>query len=213
MVTTRKRRNTWAAALGALLLTVGLAGCNNEEPNPPEPTDDEPTQTTNPAEDAIEEEPADDPEPPEELSEEDQNIEDARDVLTDYFRVAAEVANDGYETWRERLEPFWGSSPVRQAQESVMLEAQESGQYTEGAVRVVSATATEYTPDTTGGGGEMIRFDVCTDSSDVKVFDGEGNQADQPDQTRAATDVLMHRQGDEEQRWTIREFTPLAETC
>lgn len=187
-----------ALTLGAALL---LAACTDTAPgnesttNPtPEPTTAEPTT----------------PEPTEEpttLSEQDQNIQEAKDTVLTYYELSDEVANRGFEDW-EVLLPYWGHPDIANPQSSLAQDRLEAGQYTEGRTAITSITVLEYTPDPTDSGGEQVRLEFCTDARNVTMFDADGTPTEfaTPGPDTFVTELkLQHIDGE---RWTFIRRTP-----
>lgn len=206
-MSSNKHNNPRAWAAGALILASVLAGCTNGDDNndpPPEPTGTETTE--DPTDDPTTEEPTDDPT----LSEQDQQIADAREFLDEAHRVESEVANQGYEGWQETLFPYYANAPDHWADLEVAYGyLEDEGEYTEGATQVVSAEATEYREDTSGAGQSVIEFRLCIDPSEVTVYDAQGSEVE--DGTRAGAhqvDASVIAQPDSDLGWSYTDVTP-----
>jgi hypothetical protein len=100
------------------------------------------------------------------------NIADAKARLVEYYETTAQVANNGYQDWEQRLSKFWGHPTIAASLATVYEESAKSGQYTTGAASVESLNVTRYEPD--DARFERVTMDVCIDFSDVETFEANG---------------------------------------
>ncbi|MBL0887319.1 hypothetical protein [Myceligenerans indicum] len=140
--------------------------------SPTEPDTSEPSPGKSQTASGIEPSPSGSPSPSTAAQIKAKNIADAKASLVEYYATVAEVANDSYRDWEDKLGPFWGTRSSWQAITTVYERNRESGIHTEGAAQVVSMTANKYEPYTRGS--EEIVLDVCIDFGPVKTFDGDG---------------------------------------
>ncbi|WP_154793239.1 hypothetical protein [Occultella kanbiaonis] len=186
MRTRRDTKAVIAAVTVAVAATMGLAACDPADVNPtPTPTTGTTETTTRPTE------PSTEPS----LNYEDLQIEAAEAFVIDFYAVAAEVANNGYEGWQERMFPYYAGNLELWEQRSTGYERNdEEGGFTEGATEVVTITATDWVEDPTESGFDTVTFTMCLDSRSVIAFDEAGNvRTDRttPDHPYPATAVVM----------------------
>ncbi len=73
------------------------------------------------------------------------NIADAKARLVKYYETTAQVANNGYQDWDEKLVPFWGHPDVWSPLCDVVHRRwMQQGQYTTGAASVESMRVMKY---------------------------------------------------------------------
>jgi hypothetical protein len=123
------------------------------------------------------------------------NIADAKARLVEYYDTTAQVANSGYQGWRQTLVPFWGSFAIRDAMSVAYTQNANAGQYTTGAAEIESADVTSYKG--ADGGFEEIGLEVCVDFSDVRTFEADGDPVERKagTPTRFYLDYVMRHHG------------------
>ncbi|RPF19499.1 hypothetical protein [Myceligenerans xiligouense] len=145
----------------------GALGASPTKSASPEPS---PTDSPTMAE-ASEPSPAGSPSPSTAAQIKAKNIADAKASLREYYAATADVANNAYRNWEDKLGPFWGTRSSWQAMTTVYERNRQDGIHTEGAARVVAMTASQYEPYTPGS--EEVILEACIDFGAVKTFDNE----------------------------------------
>ncbi|WP_285100520.1 hypothetical protein [Promicromonospora sp. MEB111] len=135
------------------------------------------------------------------------NIADAKARLTEYYETTAQVANNGYKDWADKLLPFWGNPDIWGPTGDAFEQLASEGRYTTGSAEVVSSEVTDYKPNENGF--ESVALTACVDFSRVKNFDKNGDliarQAGAP--SRYIFSYLIRHQGPET-AWTVNTETP-----
>lgn len=135
------------------------------------------------------------------------NIEDAKARLVEYYEMTAAVANNGYEDWDTRLDPFWGHPEVWEPLATSYAELAAQGRYTTGAGRVETMTVTGY--KTSNVGNEEVHLIACVDFGRVQNFSQDGRAVARAEgaPTRYQFDYVMRHQG-RDSIWTVNEQVP-----
>ncbi|MFI2361428.1 hypothetical protein [Promicromonospora sp. NPDC019610] len=135
------------------------------------------------------------------------NIADAKARLVKYYETTAQVANNGYTDWADKLLPFWGNPDIWGPTGDAFEQLATEGRYTTGSAEVVKSEVTDYKPN--DNGFESVSLEACVDFSDVKNFDKGGNviarQAGAP--SRYMFSYLIRHQGPDT-AWTVNTETP-----
>ena len=116
------------------------------------------------------------------------NIADAKARLVEYYETTALVANNGYQDWKRKLVPFWGSFEIRDAMGASYSESLDAGLYTTGAARIEAARTTDYRAPEPNY--ERVGFEVCVDFSYVRTFEENGDEVKR--QAGAPTRYYLH---------------------
>ncbi|MFJ3402714.1 hypothetical protein [Promicromonospora sp. NPDC090134] len=135
------------------------------------------------------------------------NIADAKARLVKYYETTAQVANNGYKDWDEKLDPFWGHPDVWVHLATSYDDLAEQGQYTTGAASVESMAVTNY--KTSNVGNEEVHLGACIDFRKVQNFarDGEAIARTAGAPVRYRFDYVMRHQG-VDSIWTVNEQVP-----
>jgi hypothetical protein len=199
MTTTTK---ALAAATLALALTGVLAACSDD--TPPETTSPTPTTSASPSPS-----PTKSVDPAEQLKQE--NIDDAKAALTEYYEALGEVANDAYDNW-ERLQKYWGNPDVAQPLAELYEGEREAGNYTEGETKIASMKVTKYVADPSESGAEQVSIRACIDTTGTTAFNKDGSKA-KDGVDRFTVDYTMSHQG-LDNPWTIsKREADVEKTC
>ena len=135
------------------------------------------------------------------------NIADAKARLVKYYETTAQVANNGYQDWEDKLDPFWGHPDVWVPLATSYTDLAEQGQYTTGAASVESMAVTSY--KTSNVGNEEVHLDACVDFREVRNFARDGEAIPRADGApiRYKFDYVMRHQGPNS-IWTVNEQVP-----
>lgn len=190
-------------AATALLATTALflTACNGGGEDPTDPPTDE--TTTEPAEDPTTEDPTDDPSE----SYRDQQIDAAKEFVTDFYATSTEVRQDGYENWEPRMFPYFaGNEELWQLHSGGYRQAAEAGESQRGGTEVYSIEATEWerAPEDAEG-FDTVTFRLCLDSRDIVILNADGSEnTDQtPPDHRFPAEVEVIGQPDAELGWSL----------
>jgi hypothetical protein len=136
------------------------------------------------------------------------NIADAKARLVEYYETTAQVANNGYTDWNEKLDPFWGHPDVWGPLAASYTNLAAEGQYTTGEAAVESLRAVKYA-DSAEGGFEEVSLAACIDFSEVRTFTKSGDeiQREAGAPKRYLFDYVMAHQGIDSV-WTVNEQVP-----
>ncbi|WP_344401466.1 hypothetical protein [Promicromonospora sukumoe] len=139
-----------------------------------------------------------------------QNIADAKARLVKYYETTAQVANNGYGDWADRLLPFWGNPDIWGPTGDAFEQLANEGRYTTGAAEVVSSEVTEYKPNENGF--ESVALEACINFDAVKNFDANGDPIARQEgaPSRYMFSYLIRHQGPDT-AWTINTETPQPE--
>ncbi|MGW2092382.1 hypothetical protein [Promicromonospora sukumoe] len=136
-----------------------------------------------------------------------QNIADAKARLVKYYETTAQVANNGYGNWADKLLPFWGNPDIWGPTGDAFEQLANEGRYTTGAAEVLSSEVTGYKPNENGF--ESVSLEACVNFGAVKNFDANGDliarQEGAP--SRYMFSYLIRHQGPDT-AWTINTETP-----
>lgn len=135
------------------------------------------------------------------------NIADAKARLEEYYETTAQVANNGYKDWDEKLDPFWGHPDVWVPLATSYDDLAEQGQYTTGAASVETMTVTNYKSSNVGN--EEVHLNACIDFREVQNFAREGEVIERAAgaPVRYKFDYVMRHQG-ANSMWTVNEQVP-----
>lgn len=162
--------------------------------------------STSPSATAPSAEPSPSPTTPEQIKA--QNIADAKARLEKYYETTAQVANNGYQDWDEKLDPFWGHPDIWGPLAASYTELAQQGQYTTGAATVESSKVTDYA-DSAEGGFEEVSLSACVDFRSVRTFTESGDEVEReagaPE--RYIFDYVMAHQG-LDSVWTVNAQVP-----
>ena len=124
-----------------------------------------------------------------------------------YYETTAQVANNGYQDWSEKLDPFWGHPDVWVPLATSYADLAEQGQYTTGAASVESTAVTDY--KTSNVGNEEVHLDACVDFREVRNFARDGKSIPRAGgaPVRYKFDYVMRHQG-LDSIWTVNEQVP-----
>ncbi|MEL7976847.1 hypothetical protein AAG589_13375 [Isoptericola sp. F-RaC21] len=187
-----------AAATFGLALVGAVAGCGEGAAAGPPPASSEPAPSPSPS-----------------LSEseqlEQQNVQDVRTALDEYYALASQVANDGYDGWEE-LRQFWSSDQWESL--SVAYQGSEKdGLSTEGTTLVDGMTVASYEAGDGEPGYERMVVDLCVDASGSTPLDADGSPVPRGDAPpRFVAHYTMQHQGPDE-AWLIAEFEGTDRSC
>lgn len=186
-------RRMMAGGLVVMVVSVALAGCHSGEPkvtwSPPPDTAPARTAPTTA-----------EPSPTPTLTQEQQDITDAKAAYVNFYAMFDEVAQDHFHGWDAKLRPLASGSSLEDARQYILGNEAE-GNYQEGQTKVGSMTAT-YHSDPTGQGMEQVDLHGCVDSSATKLIGPSGNVITDNGEGRWITDVTMQHWQD---RWTVDE--------
>ncbi|MEL7975756.1 hypothetical protein AAG589_07810 [Isoptericola sp. F-RaC21] len=105
------------------------------------------------------------------------NIDDAKATLIDYYETGSEVANNSYEDW-DRLQEYWGNPDVATPLASLYESEKQAGNYTKGATKVISMNVTDYVDDPTDSGAEKVSIRACVDTTGTTAFNKDGSRSE-----------------------------------
>lgn len=203
MTTKRILTALTAIAIGGML----LAGCTPSADPTPKPTESSatPEETRNPVA------------PPES---EEEAIEAADAVLTEFFEVRGEVNAAGGTDTAPLEELATGAALTRvladakQIAEGPQLnvdgENVEGPAKTEGAITYERITA--YGQDWEGVENGLVTINACQDLSDYKIFASDGSAGMQPEEKRTTFDYQVIYDSNA-QAWLVYDLISLGETC
>ncbi|GAA4712406.1 hypothetical protein APR04_004368 [Promicromonospora umidemergens] len=135
------------------------------------------------------------------------NVADAKARLVEYYETTAQVANNAYEGWSKRLDPYWGHPDVWVPLATSYADLAEQGQYTTGAATVESMSVADY--KTSNVGNEEVHLNACVDFRQVRNFAGDGKSIPRTEgaPVRYKFDYVMRHQG-LDSIWTVNEQRP-----
>lgn len=135
------------------------------------------------------------------------NIADAKARLVEYYESTAQVANNAYKDWDQKLDPFWGHPDVWVPLAASYDDLAEQGRYTTGAALVESMAVTDY--KTSNVGNEEVHLNACIDFRGVRNFarDGDAIARAAGAPVRYRFDYVMRHQG-VDSIWTVNKQVP-----
>lgn len=136
------------------------------------------------------------------------NIADAKARLVEYYAATAQVANNAYKDWDEKLDPFWGHPDIWGPLSESYSELEIQGQYTTGAASVASLRLVKYA-ESAEGGFEEVSLEACVDFGQVRTFSRSGGEVERAEGApkRYLFDYVMAHQG-VNSVWTVNEQIP-----
>lgn len=136
------------------------------------------------------------------------NIADAKARLVEYYETTAQVANNGYNEWNKKLDPFWGHPDVWRPLMVSYTELATEGQYTTGVATVEDMRLMKYEQSADVGYVE-VSIVACIDFSQVRNFSEDGEliprQSGAP--ARYQYEYVMSHPG-VDRFWTVYEQVP-----
>jgi hypothetical protein len=135
------------------------------------------------------------------------NVADAKARLVAYYETTAQVANNAYRGWSEKLDPYWGHPDVWVPLATSYGDLAEQGRYTTGAASVESMTVTDYKVSDVGN--EEVHLNACVDFREVQNFERNGESIPRADgaPVRYKFDYVIRHQG-LDSVWTVNEQVP-----
>lgn len=142
-----------------------------------------------------------------------EDVEEVKQVLTDFYALGGKVSNEGYGGWQV-MAGFWADDEAWQQQVATYEKRTADGWHTEGVPTIAEWLQTDYDPGAAGAGDEEITVEVCNDASAVTTYDGDGGKVARKEGLPARFTVdyrLIPRY--EDGRWAIVERTATEHAC
>lgn len=198
---------TLTAATALVAATLLIAGCTTEAGPKPTPSQSSaaPEETRGPVAAPESEEEA---------------IEAAEAVLTEWFEVRGEVNAAGGADTAELEELSTGTALERAlADAKTIVEGpllNVDGENIEGPIRTEGAityeTKTAYGQEWEGTENGLVTINACQDGTDYKLFASDGSEGMRPEELRTTFDYQVIYDADA-QAWLVYDLISLGETC